>query len=129
MNGIGPFIGTSPGRYQGLDLNEPMYLGSVPNFTAISPAAGFDSGFVGCISFLKVNDQVEELSKALERSDVSDCDTCSASQCKNHGACQESPNEKGYQCLCPRGFSGEDCQHVGGTAACYQGLSTSTSVL
>uniref|UniRef100_A0A0A9YRP0 Basement membrane-specific heparan sulfate proteoglycan core protein n=1 Tax=Lygus hesperus TaxID=30085 RepID=A0A0A9YRP0_LYGHE len=122
VNGIGPFIGTSPGRYQGLDLFEPMYLGSVPNYSAISPAAGFDTGFVGCISFLKINNRVEELSKALEKSDVSDCDTCSESSCRNNGVCQESPNERGFQCLCPRGFTGQDCQTTGATSACYPGI-------
>lgn len=39
--------GTSPGRYQGLDLEQPLYLGSVPDFKKIQRSTGFDTGFVG----------------------------------------------------------------------------------
>jgi hypothetical protein len=50
-----PIIGSVSGRFQGLDLLTPLYLGSVPNMTALSKTVGIKKGFVGCIS------QVREL--------------------------------------------------------------------
>lgn len=47
VNGRGPFSGQSPGKNQGLDLVEKLYVGSVPNYNEIAPQAGSKSGFVG----------------------------------------------------------------------------------
>ena len=41
------YTASSKGSFLGLDLVDNMYLGSVPDFTAISPAAGFNTGFIG----------------------------------------------------------------------------------
>nr|KAG5704759.1 hypothetical protein BaRGS_005215 [Batillaria attramentaria] len=41
------YYGEAPGRFVGMDIVEPMYLGGVPNYAAIPRAAGFSSGFVG----------------------------------------------------------------------------------
>ena len=41
------YTGESPGYFTGLDLSEPMYLGSVPNYDSIPRVAGFREGFVG----------------------------------------------------------------------------------
>ena len=41
------YTGESPGYFTGLDLSEPMYLGSVPNYNQIPRGAGFREGFVG----------------------------------------------------------------------------------
>ena len=45
-----PIVGSVSGRFQGLDLLTPLYLGSVPNMTALSKTVGIKRGFVGCIS-------------------------------------------------------------------------------
>ena len=37
VDGQGPFVGTAEGRYLGLDLTEPLYLGGVPAPNNISP--------------------------------------------------------------------------------------------
>ena len=47
MNEQPAYTGESPGYFTGLDLSEPMYLGSVPNYDAIPRVAGFREGFVG----------------------------------------------------------------------------------
>lgn len=41
------YTGMSPGRFQGLDLLENMYIGAVPDFEQIPRAAGYRTGFVG----------------------------------------------------------------------------------
>lgn len=43
----GPYHGSSPGSFQGLDLSQLLYVGGVPDFGAVHKDAGFRSGFVG----------------------------------------------------------------------------------
>lgn len=50
---------------------------------------------------------------------VTNCETCAVNPCLNNGICQEAPTKQGYTCLCPRGFSGENCSRIG--EACYPG--------
>ncbi|CAG0921774.1 unnamed protein product [Notodromas monacha] len=47
VDGVGPVVGVSPGRHEGLDLVEPLFLGGVPDFSKINKLNGFESGFVG----------------------------------------------------------------------------------
>lgn len=47
VDGAGPYRGTAAGRFQGLDLVEPLYLGGVPDFKAIHRLTGHSQGFVG----------------------------------------------------------------------------------
>ncbi|KAK9500538.1 hypothetical protein O3M35_001785 [Rhynocoris fuscipes] len=113
--------GTSPGRYQGLDLEQPLYLGSVPDFKRIQRSTGFDNGFVGCISRLSINGIERELpeSPTVEWTNMELCDTCAESRCRNGAVCQETANMRGYVCICPKGMSGNDCERNG--QACSEG--------
>jgi hypothetical protein len=47
VDGNGPYSGTALGRFQGLDLVEPLYVGGVPDFRNIHRLNGFTQGFVG----------------------------------------------------------------------------------
>jgi hypothetical protein len=47
VDGYGPYSGTALGRFQGLDLVEPLYVGGVPDFRNIHRLNGFTRGFVG----------------------------------------------------------------------------------
>jgi hypothetical protein len=47
VDGEGPYGGTALGRFQGLDLVEPLYVGGVPDFRNIHRLSGFTRGFVG----------------------------------------------------------------------------------
>lgn len=47
VDGKGPFIGENEGKYFGLDLSEPLFLGGVPNYDNISPEVDIDTGLVG----------------------------------------------------------------------------------
>lgn len=47
VDGAGPYRGTAAGRFQGLDLIEPLYLGGVPDFRSIHRLTGHSQGFVG----------------------------------------------------------------------------------
>lgn len=41
----------SQGKFQGLDLNEELYVGGYPNYTLLAKTAGIKTGFVGEILF------------------------------------------------------------------------------
>ncbi|CAH1394861.1 unnamed protein product, partial [Nezara viridula] len=122
INDEEPVIGTSPGRHHSLDLDLPLYVGSVPDFNDIPKSVDYSTGFRGCIARLIIKNEEQTLSRAgaLEWTGISECDTCAENKCTNSGACQESPNHRGYVCLCPRGFSGENCDRTG--ESCYPGL-------
>ena len=52
MDGGEALVGVSEGRFMGLDLVEPLYLGGVPDFQNVHRQTGMTSGFKGCISRL-----------------------------------------------------------------------------
>ena len=108
--------GVSPGRYVGLTLTQDLYLGGIPDFNQISKLNGFRRGFDGCLSLFKINGIVQELFNDGETYAVGHCDTCLPSPCLNSGVCQEAiMSPTGYKCICPPGFSGNDCEKVSET--------------
>ncbi|XP_075744892.1 terribly reduced optic lobes isoform X32 [Rhipicephalus microplus] len=112
--------GTSQGRMMGLDLTQPLFVGSVPSFDKISRDNGYNIGFVGCVSEIKFGSRTLDLVKDSEQVGTTPCETCSLNPCLHDGVCQEAPTEAGYRCICPPGFSGRDCEKVG--EACYPGI-------
>ena len=123
VDGDGPFYGSVVGRFLGLDLIEPFYIGGVPNIKSIHKLAGFSRGFVGCIGRLVVGSSAHELMRdATTSRGVTTCETCALNPCENGGVCQEAYTEQGYSCICPSGFSGLNCDKIGET--CYPGTIT-----
>lgn len=54
VDGNGPYIGFADGKYIGLDLTEPLYLGGVPSSSNISPDVFPYTPYVGFVGkFLK----------------------------------------------------------------------------
>ncbi|XP_043237332.1 basement membrane-specific heparan sulfate proteoglycan core protein-like isoform X3 [Amphibalanus amphitrite] len=113
--------GEADGEYVGLDLDEPLYIGGVPDFAQIHPESGFDRGFIGCVARLSVSGVLYSLqSDALDRRDVRQCEVCRTdSSCDNSGLCQEALNERGHRCICAAGFTGPTCSEAG--QVCYPG--------
>ncbi|XP_036447334.1 basement membrane-specific heparan sulfate proteoglycan core protein [Colossoma macropomum] len=106
-----PINGSSQGKFQGLDLNEELFVGGYPNYSMIAKTAELKTGFVGCISQLIIQGE-EIIFKDLDRSStgVTNCPTCKDRPCQNGGMCHDSVASL-YKCNCPRGFSGSNCQH------------------
>ena len=67
MDGKPPVTGISKGSNTGLNLNQNLYVGGVPDFSSIRSLAGFISGFIGCLSYLTINGKVANLGEILER--------------------------------------------------------------
>nr|XP_045374403.1 basement membrane-specific heparan sulfate proteoglycan core protein [Camelus bactrianus] len=110
VGSLAPVNGTSQGKFQGLDLNEELYLGGYPDYGAI-PKAGLSSGFVGCVRELRI--QGEEIifhDLNLTAHGISHCPTCRDRPCQNGGLCQDSESSS-YVCICPAGFTGSRCEH------------------
>ncbi|KAL7859348.1 hypothetical protein SRHO_G00144950 [Serrasalmus rhombeus] len=106
-----PINGSSQGKFQGLDLNEELFVGGYPNYSMIAKTAELKTGFVGCISQLIIQGE-EIIFKDLDRSStgVTNCPTCKDRPCQNSGVCHDSVASL-YKCSCPRGFTGSNCQH------------------
>ncbi|VFV24759.1 basement membrane-specific heparan [Lynx pardinus] len=107
VGGLAPVNGTSQGKFQGLDLNEELYLGGYPDYGAI-PKAGLSGG---CVRELRI--QGEEIifhDLNLTAHGISHCPTCRDRPCQNGGQCQDSESSS-YVCICPAGFTGSRCEH------------------
>ncbi|XP_071839760.1 basement membrane-specific heparan sulfate proteoglycan core protein-like isoform X3 [Apostichopus japonicus] len=104
--------GTSMGAWRGLDLVQNLYLGGVMFYEDLPLHVGFNTGFIGCVSQLKINDyKVFLTSGAISMVNVESCETCLTVTCDNGGECQEAFTENGFTCRCLEGFTGSVCQH------------------
>ena len=104
----------SGGKYQGLDLQEDLYLGALPSFENVSPNVGQTSGFVGCLSQLRLGRGDNDISGTATRSvGVTDCDACTEHTCSPRATCQEARVNSGYTCICPPGLYGDHCEISG----------------
>ncbi|XP_014817217.1 PREDICTED: basement membrane-specific heparan sulfate proteoglycan core protein-like, partial [Calidris pugnax] len=82
LDGHPPVNGTSQGKFQGLDLNEELYLGGYPDFDAVTKT-GLSRGFMGCVRRLRI--QGEEVAFGdmdLQAHGVTSCPTCQDQPCQ-----------------------------------------------
>ncbi|XP_069730950.1 basement membrane-specific heparan sulfate proteoglycan core protein isoform X7 [Phaenicophaeus curvirostris] len=110
LDGHPPVNGTSQGKFQGLDLNEELYLGGYPDFSALEKT-GLSRGFVGCVRQLRI--QGEEVAFGdmdLQAHGVTSCPTCQDQPCQNGGVCEDAESGT-YVCRCPHGFTGGNCEY------------------
>ncbi|XP_052648523.1 LOW QUALITY PROTEIN: basement membrane-specific heparan sulfate proteoglycan core protein [Harpia harpyja] len=110
LDGHPPVNGTSQGKFQGLDLNEELYLGGYPDFGTVAKT-GLSRGFMGCVRQLRI--QGEEVAFGdmdLQAHGVTSCPTCQDRPCQNGGVCQDAESGT-YVCRCPHGFTGSNCEY------------------
>uniref|UniRef100_A0A8C6T052 Agrin n=1 Tax=Neogobius melanostomus TaxID=47308 RepID=A0A8C6T052_9GOBI len=104
--------GESPRGTDGLNLDTNLFIGGV-----VKERTGVDTGLVGCIRLLDVNNRVLNLQEnggdSLFGSGVGECgnNPCVPNPCKNRAACQVKEAEM-FHCKCTRGFWGPTCADV-----------------
>ncbi|XP_025082607.1 basement membrane-specific heparan sulfate proteoglycan core protein-like isoform X8 [Pomacea canaliculata] len=120
VNDEPPYFGEAPGRFVGMDIEKPLYIGGVPNYEEVPRAAGFTSGFVGSVSQVQLKGVPLNLgAQAIEVYGIEQYDACRDSPCYNEGRCQPYNNAYGFRCLCAQGFTGLQCEIKG--EQCYPG--------
>ncbi|XP_049885171.1 basement membrane-specific heparan sulfate proteoglycan core protein-like isoform X3 [Pectinophora gossypiella] len=121
VDNTGPFLAESPRQWDILDLNQPLYIGGIPDFSQLPDVLARATGYMGCVSMLILGREEKNIMvDSLEQHNVNECDTCAPNLCLNNGVCQEARNERGYMCLCAAGFAGLNCDRTG--EACRPGL-------
>ncbi|XP_055078833.1 agrin isoform X2 [Periophthalmus magnuspinnatus] len=111
--------GESPRGTDGLNLDTNLFIGGVPLDMKqdVKERTGVDTGLVGCIRLLDVNNRVLNLQEnggdSLFGSGVGECgnNPCVPNPCRNGAACQVKEAEM-FHCRCTRGFWGPTCADV-----------------
>ena len=75
---------------------------------------------LGCVSRIEVGGVPLEFgSDSLQLSGIENCPVCARDTCLNGGQCRPATRVTGYQCVCPEGFSGLNCELIG--ERCFAG--------
>ncbi|XP_049733524.1 agrin isoform X1 [Elephas maximus indicus] len=113
--GDGPrVLGESPVPHTVLNLKEPLYIGGAPDFSKLARAAAVSTGFDGAIQMVSLKGHQllteENVLRVVDVSSFMDhpCTRPSGHPCLNGASCL--PREATYECLCPAGFSGPNCE-------------------
>ncbi|XP_029994258.1 agrin isoform X3 [Sphaeramia orbicularis] len=111
--------GESPRGTDGLNLDTHLFIGGVPEDMKqdVRERTAVDTGLVGCIRLLDVNNRVLNLQEnggdSLYGSGVGECgnNPCQPNPCKNGAVCHVKEAEM-FHCKCSKGFWGPTCADV-----------------
>ena len=101
------------GSFTQLNLNSPLFIGGLPDFSLLQDAIMQNSGFDGCIRDFQINNKsVGIISDALFGVGIEQClqPRCSYIICQNGGTCVEDADVSEFYCSCIDGFSGQFCE-------------------
>lgn len=113
VDGIHEASDVLAGSFTQLNLNSPLFIGGMYDFSLLQKAVMQMSGFDGCIRDFQINNRsVGIISEALFGRNIGQClePFCSYVACQNEGTCMEDTNEPGFYCNCTDGFSGQFCE-------------------
>ncbi|XP_037796396.1 agrin-like [Penaeus monodon] len=104
--------GKSGPRLTELNLNQPLFLGGLENFTLAHPDSGVTMGLNGAIQRLLVNsevlDNLDERARGGRGVRRYRGPPCLHNPCQNGGVCQ--PFLSRFLCKCPASFTGKFCE-------------------
>ncbi|XP_069820865.1 pikachurin isoform X2 [Dendropsophus ebraccatus] len=104
--------GMSEGGFTQIKCNPDIYIGGVPDYDTVKKNSGVLRPFSGSIQKLILNDRIVNLVHGLT-SGVNIANTlhpCANVPCANGGSCR--PKHDSYECDCPLGYDGRNCQKV-----------------
>ncbi|XP_078373536.1 basement membrane-specific heparan sulfate proteoglycan core protein-like [Oculina patagonica] len=105
----------SPCCTKGLNIALDLFIGGVENFTKIDTRkVGVNSGLVGCISAVSVDNREINLIKSnLKLRDIKQCTECllpcEIKPCLNNATCLPI-GKTSYTCSCAPGYTGRHCE-------------------
>ncbi|CAI5451348.1 unnamed protein product [Caenorhabditis angaria] len=115
----------TPGVSSNLIIDDPIYIGNVPNNSIIYPSSiwsiALQKGFVGCIKNIRINGVSAKIAQNFENSSrnmsgielgcaiSNDLDVCDPNPCQNYAKCLKRLN--GFECDCSNTmFEGRRCE-------------------
>ncbi|XP_067947545.1 basement membrane-specific heparan sulfate proteoglycan core protein-like [Watersipora subatra] len=110
---------TLEGSYVGLSLGEAAYVSGVPEAVS-GDQVGFGKSYQGVINSLEIQGKPVQFDmKTAMDQGILPSNSCLPVQCQNFGVCVSATNMQGYDCICPKGYSGSLCSTEG--IDCYPG--------
>ncbi|XP_018420102.1 PREDICTED: pikachurin [Nanorana parkeri] len=102
--------GMSEGGFTQIKCNPDIYIGGVPDYDTVKKNSGVMRPFSGSIQKLILNDRIMNLVTGLVFgvNMVNAAHPCANAPCANSGSCR--PKHDSYECDCPLGFDGKNCQ-------------------
>ncbi|CAI2355017.1 unnamed protein product [Caenorhabditis sp. 36 PRJEB53466] len=114
---------STPGVSANLIIDDPIYIGNVPNNSLIYPPSvwsiSLQKGYIGCIKNIRLNGVSAKIAQQFESSNSTgielgcalsnELDICEPNPCQNFGKCTKNLNS--FECDCSNtNFEGKRCE-------------------